>query len=330
MSKKGLGGINSRHGTKSVSELTGSPTPGHSQNLNSSFSGRRIQTLQHYQCIECNSACIDGEHDCIQCYTCKNWSHKSCTKYDKALFEQLSDANKPNLQHICNPCMNTKKEVPSNIDAKLNSLLGLIPMMTNISQRLEQVEKSFSLESIETRLEEMVDKTVNEVLEEKLEIEKRERNLIIVNLPESDKPTLSDRTDDDVHKIMNLYQNVVDFSPNDIEDIARVGSMGGNRSRLVKLTLKNRTKRQEMLKKSGDINQATRGGNRVFINQDLTPKQRDLMKNLTAEKKARKAVEGSKNWVIRNFALVKKTSQISENQKSDQAVGGEPAPAGRS
>ena len=328
-SKTGLGGTNTRRGGRhSTSDIPHSPGPGYdSPNFSGAFSGRRIQTLTNYQCIECNSACIDGEHDCIQCYTCKKWCHKSCTKYDKTLFEHLSDSKKPNLQHVCTPCMNSKAVVPPNIESTLNSLLGLIPMMTDIRARLENVEKSFSLEGIEKKLDEMVDQKVKEVMEEKLEIEKRERNLIIVNLPESDKPTMAERTEDDIARISLLYQGVVEFTPNDIEDIARVGSQGGNRSRLVKLTLKTRSKKIDMLKKSSDINQAVQGENRVYINQDLTPKQRDLMKDLTKEKNTRNNAEGKKEWVIRNFTLVKKNTFKSdkESHKLNQATGGPPS-----
>ena len=77
----------------------------------------------------------------------------------------------------------------------------LIELVSSLTSRLDALEKrQTGAETVDEKIEEMVDKKLAEILEEKGEREKRKKNIIVVNLSESLKTDTVERKEDEVKK----------------------------------------------------------------------------------------------------------------------------------
>ena len=134
----------------------------------------------------------------IECFVCKKWAHQTCTciKDDNIMFDKLTKA--PNTQWVCTPCLESKGELQSRDDRKLDKLSSLIPLMESLTARMEKLEEGLMGRKLEEKIEEVVDRKVTEMMEEHREKDKRKSILIIVNLKESTKVDFEERKQEDL------------------------------------------------------------------------------------------------------------------------------------
>lgn len=324
----GLGG--QRTGRKGRSTSSNSAGSGINQSSHCDYSNSPersgFDALGNSLCIVCDNAIIDEEEDSVQCYSCKGWEHKRCCSM-KSKFNDLSSS--VNLQYVCSPCIEGQKDVPTSVDGKLTALMGLLPMVSGLSKRIAKVEKCLSSDKLEATIEEIVDRKVEEkvveALDEKIEIEKREKNIMIVNMVESDKKTVSERNAHDIQMLIELYCGKVDIESSDIDETLRLGREGKatDPPRLVKVTFKTKELRNRVIVNANSINRDLHEGvegRRIFINPDLTDSQRDRLKLLRAELKERKNA-GETDLTIRDFKIVQKKVKATNFSRGSQATG---------
>jgi hypothetical protein len=286
--------------------------------------GGAIAQMQVYQCIYCDAACEEEDDKCIECFVCKNWSHQKCAKLTDEVFSTLTDPVFENLQWVCQPCMETKKEVQSRDDARLDALVSLIPMVHAMSARMESLEKGLMGEKLEEKIEEVVDRKLAELWEEQVEMEKRKCNLVIWNLKESAKTEIEEKKKDDLAAVKLLLSKVVELEEGDVVEPVRLGkgTQVGTRPRMLRVTVKSEDKKKEILRKAPELNANVRDqAKRVYINPDYTQKQREQQKKLRDEKK-RRTDAGEQNLAIRNGKIVQLKPRAANDGENQGNPGG--------
>ena len=155
-------------------------------------------------------------------------------------------------------------------------------------------------------------------MEEKLEREKRKNNIIIVNMKESTKTDLRERKENDRAAAKTLLEKLVPLEDCDIGEPTRLGKEGGNRPRMLRVTLKSE---EQILKKAPEVNKNLKSNDKkIYINSDFTPKQREQNKILRAEMK-RRTEEGEEDLTIRHGKIVvwKKLNTYKKDNPSEKA-----------
>ena len=262
-----------------------------------------------YICLTCGDAIEDNDSQ-VGCHECRKWAHKSCTNLTKGEFEFLSKSNS-NLQWVCDTCLEGRGERVGKLEAKIDRLTDAI---LKISEKLVDIEnaKCFEDKEIEKKIEEVVDRKVTEALGEKLEIEKRQYNVIITNLPESGNE--GSRADKQAHDIALVKEMIGKVCPElegaNVEDPIRLGKINiGNRPRLLKVKMGSVGMKQEFLRNAFKINKGINDPRKmIFVNPDRTPREREAFNALRAEKMERER-RGEKDLVIRNGKIVKRKIQ---------------------
>ena len=275
----------------------------------------------NYLCMVCNDTIDDKKHDSIQCFACKGWEHKDCFRMKDKYDDLTSDYN---LHYVCTPCLTGENvaPMPSSIDGKLTALMGLLPMVSSLSRRIEKVEQNLVGAKLEKKIDEIVDKKldqkVSEALDEKIDIESREKNLMFVNVVESDKPNDPEKKVEDAKMVKELFCGIEDIEDDEIADTMRMGKPG-QKPRMLRVTFKSKEKRNKVLSKAGNMNSDLHvvDGGRIFVNPDLTANQRVRFKALRDELAERKA-RGEKNIGIKDFKIVqKKRYEYNQNDAID-------------
>ena len=197
-------------------------------------------------------------------------------------------------------------------------------LLEKIDGRLRKIEDSPAvIEGIQLRLEHKVDQLRNNMDEpvalavqgviqedkaEELEIEHRKKNVIVHGVSESGAEEAEERVSDDLAVLAAMFQEVkVDGIQ--VDSVVRLGKKASDpiqNPRPMKLVLNSEENKINLLKNAKNLREKQEGGwSKVFIHQDLTPKQREARKPLVAELKERKA-KGEKDLTIFRGKIVKK------------------------
>ena len=151
-----------------------------------------------------------------------------------------------------------------------------------------------------------------------------------MNLKESTQTEFEERKKEDLAATKNLLGKLVTLESDDLVEPVRLGKVGGNRPRMLRVTVKSEEKKKEIIRKAPELNKGvTINDKRICVNSDYTQKQREKNKELRAEKQKRMN-EGEENLVIRNGKIVSLKSKQSGRLRDDTGAGNDPKPAGSS
>lgn len=286
--KKGRGG--DKQGTKAKAELS---------------------LLSLWSCIGCDKTCEN--ENCIECFCCGKWSHQDCAGLSDDTFTEL---NRPSLQWVCAKCLEEEAGPKSKTDKLIEDMMKVIAKLTD---RLDSIDAKLKSDSeSEEKINEMIGKKVAEALDEEREREKRKKNIIIVNMKESAKTTTEEKKEDDLVQAKKMIEKVADMAGESLSDPVRLGREGGNRPRMLKLTVSSEKKKKEILKNAAKLNEGQKDQKKkIYINADYTPKERETFRALRAEKREREE-KGEKDLIIRNGKILHKTDVQKTDQKTDR------------
>ena len=130
----------------------------------------------------------------------------------------------------------------------------MMKMMNNMVDRLSKIENS---QTIDKKVEDLVEEKVNQTLTEIQEKEKRKLNLVIVNLPENQGETIEETKKNDLGHLTDVLGEVVPevkFN-NELTNPTRLGPKNiGNRPRLLKITVKSEDIKKKILANASKLN----------------------------------------------------------------------------
>ena len=227
--------------------------------------------------------------------------------------------------------MQMMKAIKSNTDIlgeKVESLEGRIRheyidevVNQSVESHLEGVLNSDAIKKrIYSAVDERVDNAINGLVSGTVDVkisvasddfqerQWRKRNVLVINLPESNKKSVDDKKMDDLYAIHRLFNRLVRFDEEDLEIMpVRLGRIGEN-PRILRATFMSEAKVKELVQQArekNDIINPTEKDNKrkIYINRDYSAKDRETRKLLLDEKKRREAL-GEKNIVIKGDKLV--------------------------
>ena len=259
---------------------------------------------KYYLCLKCNDAVGDGEfiEDCIECHDCKQWCHKNCADLTQSQFDFLSVEGKLNegIQWICKICLSGENEKKGPLEKKLDRMFA---RFLAVERAVEKVANATG-ENLEKKVEEMIDKKLEEKFKEREERQKRELNLIVVGLPESNKTESVERQADDLKRVQTMVDKICPDLKEKVEEPVRLGKVGGSRPRMLRIKVKSLGDKREIMRNAYKINKDVKDQkNRMYINPDYTPAEREKQKELRAEIK-RRTQEGERDLKIRGDKIV--------------------------
>ena len=143
---------------------------------------------------------------------------------------------------------------------------------------------------------------------EEMEIEQRKKNVIVHGVPESQVASPDQRVDEDVTVLAAMFHEV-GVDDVQVKSVVRLGKRSEDPTqnpRPMKVVLDTVEGKTMLLRNAKNLRQSQEGGwTKVFIHQDLTPRQREARKPLVAELKQRKA-NGEKDLIIFNGKIVQR------------------------
>ena len=202
------------------------------------------------------------------------------------------------------------KEMDEKIGLRLDSIftVRMAPTIdTAVKTRLDRLEKRID-EKIDNRVENLVNQKMQNEFDEFQDQLWRQKNILIVGLPESKKSDVEQRKRDDLqeaHRIFNLF---VDTDSRDIECMpVRLGRIG-TKPRTLLVTLRSEHLVKQITEKARAQNQLlnpteTDNKKKVYLNRDYTPRIIELRKNLYEEKKERES-KGETNLIYRKRKVI--------------------------
>ncbi|KAJ3640311.1 hypothetical protein Zmor_003620 [Zophobas morio] len=238
------------------------------------------------KCIKCNDLCPDG----ISCDFCGSFMHSDCVGLSRAEVQCLRQKQR-RIPFYCEDC---------DIVKLVKSLKDQIQRLSN---EIANIKKEVSpVSSIDKTLSE--DDIINEIMER----QQKAVNIIVYNLPESGKETSTERANDDADKCINIIKKK---TPNvTIVKCSRLGKPNKDRPRLIKLQLPSADQVLQVLK-------SYKVENNIYLNQDLTIKQRNYTYNNRTEFRSRKA-KGENDIVLKYSNGMPKIVKKNLSQPSSQ------------
>jgi len=143
--------------------------------------------------------------------------------------------------------------------------------------------------------------------EEETEIERRKCNVIIHGVSESHGDNSDQRVEDDLAVLAAMFQEV-GVGEVLVDSVIRLGKRNTDSAhpRPMKVVLNSVDGKVKLLRNAKNLRAKEDGGwSKIFIHQDLTPRQREARKPLVAELKQRKA-NGEKDLIIFNGKVIRK------------------------
>jgi hypothetical protein len=215
------------------------------------------------------------------------------------------------------------------MEAKLDNVLRVLEILAGRIDNFERKHEACSAESIDKKIAEKVEEYVDEIMER----EKRKLNIIVANLPESEKETVEDRKTEDRDRVRQLVRKIVDETEaQEVDNPVRLGQLQIGRNtkpRLLRMTLKNEETKKKIMRNVASLNKNVPPKDRVYINDDSTPKEREKIRKLVTELKTRTG-NGEQNLMInyREGKVVTRPQKQAQDQRpAKNPEAGAPNPA---
>ena len=280
------------------------------KNVSKGGGGRKKSQNAPWICVKCDEPVVKND-EVIECFGCKEWCHRACTELTDEQYRCCRDGG-ASIQWLCEGCKDMKNpvsEIKSRMEVQLDKILTALESVT---ERLEKLERIQSADIIEKKIEVVVEQKVAEYMDEMREKEKRKLNIIVANLSESEKDTAEGRKEEDLERVRTMVGRIADVPADHLLEPVRLGKLtiGRNaRPRLLKLEVRTEESKREIMKNVYNLNKTVANAkDRIYINNDSTPKEREQMKQLKQELKMKKDA-GENDWVInyRDMKLVKRS-----------------------
>lgn len=299
-------------------------------------------------CGKCCKRVMENQEG-ISCDCCSYWFHTKCMTISKPELEMLGRDNimwlckkcekeSRNLQEENRKMRETNKELIEENNAlksRLNTIeneikeikLGLYKQNegenSNMKEYIDIMRRDFREEmvtliaemkrmfqqNIEENVQDKIKKEIFESIQEENDKSKRENNLILHNVDESEKELGKSRENDDTQRCNEIFKDGTQEKDYEIEKVIRLGKRNNNgkpRPILVKFTNKN--DKYKILTKTKNLKNAPENMKKVIITPDLTLNERKLDKELRLKLKEKRE-NGENDWYIFRGELKRRNFQ---------------------
>ena len=292
--------------------------PQEPENKNSPFLELLIGKSNIEYCKLCKEE-VTKKCEGITCDRCDCWWHASCaelTEWEYSFFnDKPSEDSIRNIKWICKIC---KEEEPEDIKAfdLISKLVTRMDRQERTNQVLQQglaavldYMKEGSQKEVQTQvcLEEKVQTTLKEVLDNNKEKEEKETNAILFNVPEvsegAEKKTEEEKKEEDFLTVNSIIQDVEGDQFTEMVDpasITRLGKIrpGSKRPRPIKVQFDSKEEKWFFLRNAHRLKKSkTESHQKVVIKADKTKAEMNADRKLIAEC-LRRREETKDDWII--------------------------------
>ena len=277
----------------------------------------------------------------IECEVCINWFHPGCQGLEENAYHAIRENN---LFWICTMC---KSKVPefrallhgdqsaskamqidqvclTRMESKIDELSKVVREQHTLTKEIraeeEEVRKTYAdaLKDSKAKPPEPLSTEIQKCLSEQAEQEKRVRNLAIYNLPESQAASAEERIKEDISLLTDIVKQELKRSYK-IEKAYRAGKKLDNRPRTLIVTMENEASKWDLLKAGNGLRESRDDVARnVYINRDLTQREREQAKQVRDECRRRR--DAGENVRIYKGKCVADTRKNRGAQRDQPAV----------
>ena len=160
--------------------------------------------------------------------------------------------------------------------------------------------ETYKKDVIEKEFPTLLNKGVWEEANERDRIKKRECNLIVHNLPETQEK------DDDLKNMCAIFKDVLFVNDVNISNLTRLGEKK-DRDRLLRITVQDTATKKRILSRATELRNLPDEDyfSRVYLRPDLTPKQQEASKNLYATLLEVREQDPTNHYKISKGSIVK-------------------------
>ena len=289
------------------------------QNQRKKSSSKQSESVSLENSVTCISCCnvFTGEDDkLMECERCDSWFCIECLDMSELVYNVMVE--RKDSHWFCSECekpaitaVKTDKDIEERCAAYMTSITNRLEKIESSLERKADVEqvnrldqrmRSLENKRIPENSEQVATNTISETISEQRERENRANNIILFNIPESDKQDPQERTREDTDFVMDVFQAMEIEDRDLIEKCIRIGRKVSGRSRLTRVTLKHQGTKGNILRKSRAL-ENTDQFSEVYIRPDLTRLQRTEQRVLREELKSRRD-KGEDNIFIRRGKIV--------------------------
>jgi len=257
-----------------------------------------------WTCLDCEEE-VREDIDSIQCGKCKQWCHKNCSGLSEKCYKMLQGSGEE-IWWVCGECRDLEGEETSTSRSRMEAKMDrMMEMVAALTVRLAQIEAKGVGGVTEQQLDEKVEKKVSEALEEVIEREKRKLNVILVNVPECEGDSAEERQKGDLGRVGEMAKRIAGVDKEDISNPVRMGARNigkGGKPRMLRVTVRSEETKRKLLMNAYKLSEGEGNRNRMYINQDRTPKEREEFRKLREELERRRKDEPE--LVIRGGRIV--------------------------
>ena len=243
-------------------------------------------------CVKCEKAVSD---DCIMCRWCSQWEHRTCANINQSESVML-DSPPKNIFFFCSSCVvnlpialglfTNQSQLDEKLEIRFQSMEDILSeKINNIENRLQDYHKTvlgaYDSSKEDPRNQRLSRSPISEdsianitlsLTSEQKEKEKRQFNLILHNLKESDATDSTTRKQEDIESRCSLFSTYLDVSAS-VKNAIRLGKRDSRPCRLLKLTFSTLDEKAKILrhKMKFKADQNPEHVRKLFITPDLTP-----------------------------------------------------------
>ena len=293
-------------------------------------------------CADCGKAVLTSQQG-VKCDACEYWHHCECEGVDEEIYSFLCDHEEPSLKWFCRKCTaicgglkavwKALTEQQQRMEEKIEELamvttarIDELAAAVHKGLVADEPVKKAQQEENQRRMEEKVDELTTvlrqqrkaddlhlqaisiqrqEETEEIDEIKKRRANVIIHGLAEATGTDDDNGREQDDEAVLNLLHQMK-CDTLSVQSVTRLGRKQSGepngKPRPVRLIMASEDQKETILTRAKNLRKIE-GMAKVFIHQDLTPKQRMKRKALVSEVKEREQ-KGEKDLIIINWKIV--------------------------
>lgn len=215
-------------------------------------------------CSMCKKVATDS--DSVTCDICRGSVHSTCAGLSKAEVDCLRSKRR-RINYYCDKC-----DIISTINDLKKNILDL-------KTEMEELKNTKNVNDPESNKK--LTMSEGEMIAEFEDRQARVNNLILYNLPESDKKDSSERQNDDKKRCGDILLGNLENRNIQIVSCIRLGKFNAERNRLVRITVENQQQALNVLK-------AYKSKDGLYLNRDLTAYQRNISYKIRKEFKERK------------------------------------------
>ena len=270
----------------------------------------------------------------VRCDLCEFWHHSKCVKMPGDTYKALGRNTDPGkcgmLQWLCPGCqrgasklMLLLQNIVTTQGKHEDKLKNIEENITDLYEKVDKCNQAIiSTNTSNDRGKIDLNEMKNDVATELAERQKRELNVVIFGLPESDRSTTELRRDEEQNQLAKSIRNVVGCDI-ELKKLTRLGKKNEDGTpRPLRVTLRNLNDKIKLLSKAKCFHDSDdEVSKNLTFKPDQTPNEREIWKKLIMERNQEREAchdeEEKEKWQIRNNKVVRVDKKLRKQIERD-------------